>query len=277
MNASSEPASSAWSRYAALTRHAFQMEFRQKNGLAGLILFSIAAVYTCYQVAGSRAEAEAWNALAWVVLLFSAFNAVAKSWPEDAPEMRAYLIHVVRPQEWVLARITFFSLLLCGMSSIVFIAFTLFLGTEHLNGMQAVYFFIGMLLTSVALGLTPRHDSSIGRAGEWRFWIDRGSRVASDHSGHLDCNALWHGYPARNILCGHRAQLAFFGNIKWRFWGIGLHPVPLSLERLKADGSQHLENWRFYPDCLCLGSRIRGPHGPGIVGAPRYWRYRHVQ
>ena len=151
MNSSSAPASSAWSRFSALTRHAFKMEFRQKNGLAGLILFSIASVYTCYQVAGSRAEAEAWNALAWVVLLFSAFNAVAKSWPEDAPEIRAYLIHVVRPQEWVLARITFFSLLLCGMSSIVFIAFTLFLGTEHFSGMQAIYFFIGMLLTSVAL------------------------------------------------------------------------------------------------------------------------------
>jgi heme exporter protein B len=59
-------------------------------------------------VAGSRADADAWNALAWVVLLFSAFNAVSKPWPEDSPEMRSYLIHVLKPQEWILARITFF-------------------------------------------------------------------------------------------------------------------------------------------------------------------------
>ncbi len=142
---------SSWTRYVYLTRHAFQMELRQKNGLAGLVLFAIAAVYTCYQVAGSRADADAWNALAWVVLLFSAFNAVSKSWPDDSPEMRNYLIHVVRPHEWILARITFFCLLLCGLTCIVFLAFTLFLGTEHLSGNQGLAFFGGMQLTAMAM------------------------------------------------------------------------------------------------------------------------------
>ena len=143
--------SSAWSRYLHLTRHAFKMEFRQKNGLAGLVLFAIASVYTCYQVAGSRADVDAWNSLAWVVLLFSAFNAVSKPWPEDSAEMRAYLVHVVKPQEWILARITFFSLLLSALTCIVFVAFTLFLGSEHLNGKQGLSFFLGMQCTSIAL------------------------------------------------------------------------------------------------------------------------------
>lgn len=144
-------ASSAWSRYIHLTRHAFRMEFRKKNGLAGLILFAVSAVYTCYQVAGSRADADAWNALAWVVLLFSAFNAVSKPWPEDSPEMRSYLIHVLKPKEWILARITFFSLLLSGLTCIVFVAFTLFLGSEHLSATRALWFFFGMQATSVAM------------------------------------------------------------------------------------------------------------------------------
>ena len=143
--------SSAWSRYIHLTRHAFQMEFRKKNGLAGLILFAISSVYTCYQVAGSRADADAWNALAWVVLLFSAFYAVSKPWPEDSPEMRTYLVHVVKPQEWILARITFFSLLLSGLTCIVFMAFTLFLGSEHLSTTGAFSFFLGMQATSIAM------------------------------------------------------------------------------------------------------------------------------
>lgn len=141
----------SWSRYVHLTRHAFRMEFRKKNGLAGLILFAICAVYTCYQVAGSRADAETWNALAWVVLLFSAFNAVSKPWPEDAPEMRSYLIHVLHPREWILARMTFFAMLLSGITCIVFVAFTLFMGSEDLSTGRALWFFFGMQATSIAM------------------------------------------------------------------------------------------------------------------------------
>ena len=150
-NSTQHPSSTSWQRYAFLTQHAFKMELRQKNGLAGLILFAIAAVYACYQVAWSRADADAWNALAWVILLFSAFNAVSKSWPDDSAEMRSYLIHVVRPHEWILARITFFSLLLSGLTCIVFLSFVLFLGTEHLSWTQGLSFFGGMQLTAIAM------------------------------------------------------------------------------------------------------------------------------
>ena len=129
---------STWSRYRYLTAHAFRMEWREKHGLAGLFLFALASVYACYQVAGGRASSETWNALAWVVLMFSAFNAVAKPWPEDSSAMRHYLKTALRPSEWILARMTFYSAILCVLALLIFLSFTIFLGSEHLSLTQGL-------------------------------------------------------------------------------------------------------------------------------------------
>ncbi len=142
--------SSAWSRYRFLTAHAFRMEWRQKHGLAGLLLFALASVYACYQVAGGRASSETWNALAWVVLMFSAFNAVAKPWPEDSEAMRKYLKATLRPGEWILARMTFYSAILSALSVLIFLSFTLFLGSEHFNPRQGLSFLLGLECTALA-------------------------------------------------------------------------------------------------------------------------------
>lgn len=140
----------AWTQFRFLTTHAFRVEFRQKHGIAGLFLFALASVYACYQVAGGRASAEIWNALAWVVLMFSAFNAVAKPWAEDSPELRSYLKTTLRPGIWILARMAYYVLIMSLLALLVFFAFALFLGTEHLGGSRSWSFLLGLEFTAVA-------------------------------------------------------------------------------------------------------------------------------
>ncbi len=134
-----------------LVQHAIRVEMRNKHGIAGLAVFAIAAVYTCYQATGMHAERESWNALAWVVLLFTAFNAVSKPWADDAPEMRSFLLHTVRPQNWLLARIVYYSLMLLALGALIFAAFLLFLGLDPFVGNGIFYFFIGIEATALAL------------------------------------------------------------------------------------------------------------------------------
>tara|TARA_B110000285_G_C15140097_1_gene630149 strand:- start:5590 stop:6270 length:681 start_codon:yes stop_codon:yes gene_type:complete len=155
-----------WSRYRFLTAHAFRMEWREKHGLAGLFLFALASVYACYQVAGGRASSETWNALAWVVLMFSAFNAVAKPWPEDSDAMRRYLKTTLRPSEWILARMTFYAVVLSILSLLIFLSFTIFLGSEHFNAMQGLAFLLGLESTAIAFAALLSVLSAISsRAG----------------------------------------------------------------------------------------------------------------
>lgn len=135
----------------SLIQHALRVELRNKHGIAGLVVFAVAAVYACYQATGTRAELESWNALIWVVLLFTAFNAVSKPWADDAPEMRSVLLHTVPPRIWILARIAYYSLLLSGVGLVVFAAFTLFLGIEHFTGWDALHFGLGIEATCLSL------------------------------------------------------------------------------------------------------------------------------
>lgn len=134
-----------------LFRHAMRVELRNKHGIAGLLVFAVASVYTCYQATGTHAEQESWNALAWVVLLFAAFNAVSKPWADDRPEIKAFLFHTVAPAHWLLARIAFYIVLLGVVSTVTYAAFLLFLGMDHFTGWTALHYYFGILMTSTAL------------------------------------------------------------------------------------------------------------------------------
>lgn len=140
----------SFQRVRFLVAHAFRIEFRQKHGIAALFLFALSSVYACYQVAGGRASMDSWNALAWVVLMFSAFNAVAKPWAEDQAGLRAYLKTTLRPAEWFLARTVYFILILEVLALLIFVAFALFLGTEHLSGSKGWAFALGLQGTALA-------------------------------------------------------------------------------------------------------------------------------
>lgn len=134
-----------------LVQHAIRVEIRNKHGILGLLIFAIAAVYVCYQTTGSSVHSESWNALIWVVLLFTAFNAVSKPWADDSAGLRSVLFHTVSPQHWILARILYYSLMLCAMGAAVFLGFVLFLGLEPFKSSSALHFFLGVELTALAL------------------------------------------------------------------------------------------------------------------------------
>lgn len=129
----------------------FRTEFRQGHALVGLLLFALASVYAAFQAVGDDAGAESWNALVWIVLIFTAFNAMAKPHADDRPENRHYLTHVVRPVEWVLARTLYHWGLMTVLAALVFGAFALFLGTEHLGGGRWAWFLLGLELAGWAL------------------------------------------------------------------------------------------------------------------------------
>ena len=157
---------SALSNIRFLLQHAIRVELRNRHGIAGLLVFAVAAVYTCYQATGTHAEQESWNALAWVVLLFAGFNAVSKPWADDNEGVRAFLVHTVRPQDWLIARTLYYMLLLGTVSTVTFAAFLLFLGMDHLSGWTVGHYYAGVMLTSTALAsLLAMIQALASRAG----------------------------------------------------------------------------------------------------------------
>ena len=137
-----------------LFRHFWHADMKAQHGIAGLVLFAVCTVYAAYQVVQGRPEPETWNALAWVILLFTAFNGVSRTLEEDRREVLAYLRTTVQPLHYILARTLHNVIVLSGLACLVLGFMGLLMGSADLSASRLMGFALGMVLTAVALGTT---------------------------------------------------------------------------------------------------------------------------
>lgn len=137
-----------------LFRHFLKADLRESHGVAGLVLFAIATVYAVYQVVQGRPDPETWNAMAWVILLFTAFNSVSRPLEEDRPEVLTYLRTTVQPTHYMIARVLHNVLVLSGLSVLVLLFMGLLIGWGNLSDGRLWGFVAGMVMTAWALGTT---------------------------------------------------------------------------------------------------------------------------
>lgn len=147
-----------------LVRHHFKMELRSAHSISSLILFALATVYTAFQVISGKAEPETWNALAWIILMFTAFNSAARPMKEDQASVISYLHWTVPPHILIAARTLHQSLIMSALSALVLFAMGIFLGSLETEAM--LYFLLGLIFTGIALACTLTLVSAISaRAG----------------------------------------------------------------------------------------------------------------
>lgn len=129
-----------------LIRHELRLEFRQQHTLAGIALFALATVYLCYQAFNRITDETTWNALMWVIVLFTAFNAIGKSFQSRKSGLRLYLYWSVKPHEYILAKIIYNMILMSVMGILTLVSFSLFLGTEPIADGIVGDYLIGLLI-----------------------------------------------------------------------------------------------------------------------------------
>ncbi len=158
------------SRIVYLIKHEARLEFRQKHTLAGIALFALAAVYLCYQAFQRADEPRVWNALLWLILLFTAFSAIGKSFAGQRHGLRLYLYTTVTPQEFILARLIYNMFLMWALGIFTFLMFVLFLGSDALHTGTFWMYFLGLtagnlgfatLLTLIS-AIAAQSESGIG-------------------------------------------------------------------------------------------------------------------
>lgn len=76
-----------WLEIKYLFKKEVTLEWRQKYAFNGLLLFTISTIFIIYLSLSvknqSSLSAPLWNAIFWIVILFSAINAVAKSFLQE--------------------------------------------------------------------------------------------------------------------------------------------------------------------------------------------------
>ncbi|WP_299756055.1 heme exporter protein CcmB [uncultured Pontibacter sp.] len=135
-----------------LIRKDLVLEWRQKYALNGMLLYVGSVVFVCYLSFGMRSNllvAPVWNALLWIILLFTSVNAIAKSFMQENRGRLLYFYSIVSPQGIILAKIIYNTLLMLLLAIICFVFYGFVLG----NPVEDVPMFLLSLLLG-ALGFS---------------------------------------------------------------------------------------------------------------------------
>jgi heme exporter protein B len=116
------------------------LEIRQQYSFYGVVLYIGATIFVLF-MAMDAPESRVWNGLFWVTQLFIAINAVAKSFLQESHGRMLYYQSATSPQNFILSKLLFNSLLMLVMSGLSLILFTLFLG----NPVEKFLIFTGLV------------------------------------------------------------------------------------------------------------------------------------
>lgn len=124
-----------------------RLELRQKYALNGMILYVVSTVYVCYlsfRLKSNQIDKITWNTLFWIILLFTATNAIAKSFTQERFGRLLYYYTLANPVAIIISKILYNTLLMLVLALVGFGVYAIVMGNPVGD--------IGMYLISIILG-----------------------------------------------------------------------------------------------------------------------------
>jgi heme exporter protein B len=131
----------------ALIDKEIRLELRQKYALNGMILYVVSTVYVCYlsfRLKSNQIDKVTWNTLFWIILLFTATNAIAKSFTQERFGRLLYYYTLANPVAIIISKILYNTLLMLVLALVGFGVYAVVMGNPVGD--------IGMYLISIVLG-----------------------------------------------------------------------------------------------------------------------------
>lgn len=133
----------------ALIRKEIVLEWRQRYALNGMLLYVVSTVLICYMsfsLSAGSIQKPTWNTLYWIILLFAAVNAVAKSFMQERYGRFLYYYMLVSPQGIIVSKIVYNAILMLVLSLVGYGFYSLMLG----NPVEDHFLFIAAILLGAA-------------------------------------------------------------------------------------------------------------------------------
>jgi len=151
---------------AQLLRMELALDLRQRAAWAGMLLYVVSAIYVCYLAVKGGLGTATWNALFWIILLFAAFNALARSFQREDAGRQLYLYTLVDPRSVVLARALYNALTMLVLSLLSLLVYTVLLGNDALANADLLQFVLAVVLGGIGFAAVLTLISAIAaRAG----------------------------------------------------------------------------------------------------------------
>ena len=142
------------------------LDLRQRAAWGGMLLYVVSAIYVCFLAVKGGLGVATWNALFWIVLLFAAFNALARSFQREDQGRQLYLYTLVDPRSVVIARSLYNAGTMVLLSLLSLLFFLLFLGGDVLDQANIPQFLLAVVLGGIGFAAVLTLISAIAaRAG----------------------------------------------------------------------------------------------------------------
>lgn len=105
------------------------LEWRSKYAFNGILLYVISTVFVCY-LSFKTTPALVWNALFWIILLFTATNAIAKSFMQESKGRLLYFYTLASPHAIIISKIIYNIILMVIMAFIALLAYSIVFRNE---------------------------------------------------------------------------------------------------------------------------------------------------
>lgn len=141
----------------ALFMKEVKLEWRQRSSISGIVLYLGATVFLIY-ISFVEMKPETWLTLFWIVLLFTAVNAVAKSFIQEHRGRFLYYYSIAHPKWIILAKLLYN----CTILSLIGLVGVLLYSTINESPVeQLLYFLLVVILGCVSFALSFTMMSAI--------------------------------------------------------------------------------------------------------------------
>lgn len=137
----------------ALLLKEWMIEWRQKHALAGVLLYVLATVFVCYLGFQRIESAKSWSVLLWITGIFTAFNAMQKTFSSESAGTQLFIYTLAHPRFIILSKAIYNALFVAILNILSALLFLLFFGTNMLESIDWFQFVLGLVLGSTGLGL----------------------------------------------------------------------------------------------------------------------------
>ncbi|MDE0471897.1 MAG: heme exporter protein CcmB [Ekhidna sp.] len=115
-----------------LIRKDFIIDWRRQEPFTGILLYLAATVFTTYMAFRGFVSVEVWNALFWIILLFTGINAISKSFIQEESRTH-YFFFTCKSSHLIVAKLIYSCLYLQGVAFLAIAVFSILFGNPIPN------------------------------------------------------------------------------------------------------------------------------------------------
>ncbi len=103
------------------------VDWRQQNPVSGILLYLASTIFTSYMAFKGLITIEVWNALFWIIILFTAITAISRSFVQE--ERRSiYYFFLAKPHILIIAKLIYSLAYLLVLAILALFLFAIFFG-----------------------------------------------------------------------------------------------------------------------------------------------------